>query len=51
MLKLIASKGFVPGNSSYGFCLLQYLKLPGMTVKRFTVLEYAQCNNACATVA
>jgi hypothetical protein len=51
MLKAIVSKGFVPGNSNYGFYLGQYLKLPGITVKHFTVLKHAEYNNACATVA
>jgi hypothetical protein len=39
MLKAIASKGFVPGNSSYGLYLGQYLKLPDIRLKHFTVLE------------
>lgn len=51
MLKAIASKGFVLGNSSIGFYLGQYLKLPGITVKYFIVLGYAECNNACAAIA
>jgi hypothetical protein len=52
MVKAIASKGFAPGNSSYGFCLGQYFKVSDITVKHFTVLlECVEYSNACAALA